>query len=126
MSVFKDQATFMEACGQTVGTHNQQQFEMYRTLIEEEFKEFIVAFESGDRVEMFDGLLDMMVVCIGAGHSAGFPMEAGWDTVALSNLKKIDPETGLVRRREDGKILKPEGWQPPTKKLARLIGESRG
>ena len=30
-----------------------------------------------------------------------------------SNLSKIDPTTGLVRRREDGKILKPEGWQEP-------------
>jgi hypothetical protein len=34
-------------------------------------------------------------------------------------MEKIDPETGMVRRRSDGKILKPEGWQPP--KLEELL-----
>ena len=67
---------------------------------------------------------DLIVVCIGAGHSAGYPMEAGWDAVTLSNLRKIDTATGQVLRREDGKILKPEGWRPPN--LARLLGEHHG
>jgi predicted HAD superfamily Cof-like phosphohydrolase len=31
-------------------------------------------------------------------------------------MAKIDPTTGKVLRREDGKILKPEGWQPPSLK----------
>ena len=26
---------------------------------------------------------------------------------------KVDPETGVVKRRHDGKILKPNGWTPP-------------
>jgi predicted HAD superfamily Cof-like phosphohydrolase len=30
-----------------------------------------------------------------------------------TNFAKIDAETGKVRKREDGKVLKPEGWQPP-------------
>jgi predicted HAD superfamily Cof-like phosphohydrolase len=30
-----------------------------------------------------------------------------------TNFAKIDPATGKVRKREDGKVLKPEGWQPP-------------
>jgi hypothetical protein len=28
-------------------------------------------------------------------------------------LAKIDKETGKVRKREDGKVLKPLGWVPP-------------
>ena len=28
-------------------------------------------------------------------------------------MAKVDPHTGKVSRREDGKILKPEGWKPP-------------
>jgi hypothetical protein len=28
-------------------------------------------------------------------------------------MAKIDPETGKVRKRSDGKILKPAGWEPP-------------
>jgi hypothetical protein len=31
-------------------------------------------------------------------------------------MAKIDAGTGVVLRREDGKILKPEGWQPPNLK----------
>jgi hypothetical protein len=26
---------------------------------------------------------------------------------------KINAETGKVNKREDGKVLKPEGWTPP-------------
>jgi hypothetical protein len=36
-----------------------------------------------------------------------------------TNFAKIDAETGKVRKREDGKVLKPEGWQAP--KLAQFI-----
>ena len=116
MSVFDDQAMFMKACGQTVGEKNKAQFELYKKLIGEEVNEFYEAADAGDLVEMFDALLDIMVVCIGAGHSAGFPMEDGWDAVQISNLRKIDPATGQVLRREDGKILKPLGWRSPNLK----------
>jgi hypothetical protein len=30
-----------------------------------------------------------------------------------TNFAKIDKETGKVRKREDGKVLKPLGWTPP-------------
>jgi predicted HAD superfamily Cof-like phosphohydrolase len=48
-------------------------------------------------------------------------MSAGWETVIRSNMAKVDPETGRVRRRADGKILKPDGWEAPQEELARLI-----
>ena len=121
MSVFDDQAVFMRACGLTVGQKNREQFELYMELIREEFQELQ---DAKTHVEVFDALLDLIVVCIGAGHSAGYPMEAGWDAVVISNLRKIDPATGQVLRREDGKILKPEGWRPPN--LSRLLGEHHG
>ena len=42
-----------------------------------------------------------------------------------TNFAKIDPDTGKVRKREDGKVLKPEGWQPPNLKpfLEKVIPE---
>jgi len=64
-------------------------------------------------------VLDLIVVLIGYGLSRGWPMNEGWAEVMRSNMAKIDPRTGAVRRREDGKILKPEGWTPPD--LASLI-----
>jgi predicted HAD superfamily Cof-like phosphohydrolase len=32
-------------------------------------------------------------------------------------MAKVDPVTGKVIRRADGKILKPEGWTPPQLEL---------
>ena len=113
MSAFDDQAKFMMACGQTVGQENFGQFELYLNLIQEELGELMEAVEDSDHVEVFDALLDIIVVCIGAGHSLGLPMQAGWEEVVRSNMAKVDPATGFVRKREDGKILKPEGWTPP-------------
>jgi predicted HAD superfamily Cof-like phosphohydrolase len=45
--------------------------------------------------------------------------EAAWNEVMRTKFAKIDPETGKVRKREDGKVLKPEGWQPP--QLAQFV-----
>ena len=103
----------MQASGQTVGENNPQQFALYRDLIHEEQKELIEAVWQNNRVEQLDALIDILVVTIGAIHSMGADGEGAWQEVMRTNMAKIDPETGLVRRREDGKILKPEGWQPP-------------
>lgn len=119
MSVFEDQSKFMLACGQTVGKRNPEQFDLYLKLIREEATELFDAVSMNNTEEVFDALLDIIVVCIGAGHSAGFPMDDGWKEVIRSNMDKVDPETGLVRRRSDGKILKPDNWNPP--QLAQLL-----
>lgn len=119
-NVFADQATFMRACGQTTQGWNEDQFVLYLELIREESAELFKAAETNNRTEIFDGLLDLIVVAIGAGLSAGFPMADGWKEVMRSNMDKIDPVTGFVLRRADGKILKSKDWQPP--KLADLLG----
>ena len=112
-SIFHDQAHFMRACGQTTTEDNIDQSVMYLNLIDEEMSELHTALASEDVVEEFDAVLDILVVVIGYGLSRGFPMVEGWDEVIRSNMAKIDLRTGLVRKREDGKILKPEGWTPP-------------
>jgi len=110
---FHDQARFMRACGQTVNQHNPSQYMMYYTLIKEEMGELIAAYNTDDRVEQLDALIDILVVTIGALHSMGCYPEDAWNEVMRTNFVKVDPVTGKVTRREDGKILKPEGWQPP-------------
>lgn len=112
-NVFHDQEKFMRACDQTVGEFNQEQYKLYLNLMEEEWKELKSALLLEDSVEQLDALLDFIVVTVGAIHSAGFNGTGGWDEVMRTNFAKIDPETGKVRKREDGKVLKPEGWQPP-------------
>ena len=110
---FRDQEKFMKACDQSVDKYNDMQFKLYYDLIAEEFAELNAAVLAGDRVEQLDALLDILVVTIGAIHSMGADGEGGWKEVMHTNFAKIDRETGKVRKREDGKVLKPVGWEPP-------------
>ncbi len=107
---FQDQARFMQASGQTVGQLNHDQYQLYCNLIQEEFDELVA---SDNIVDDLDALIDILVVTIGAIHSLGADAQGAWQEVMRSNLSKIDSETGMVKKREDGKILKPEGWTPP-------------
>ena len=113
MNPFRDQEKFMRACDQSVDQWNLDQFELYTKLIDEERDELETAIVAGDRVEILDALTDILVVTIGAIHSAGFDAEGAWKEVMRTNFAKIDHETGKVRKREDGKVLKPVGWTPP-------------
>ena len=112
-NVFRDQEKFMKACDQSVGTWDETQFNLYLNLIEEEVKELIVALNAKDRVETLDALVDILVVTIGAIHSLGADAEGAWKEVMHTNFAKIDKDTGKVRKREDGKVLKPTGWTAP-------------
>lgn len=107
---FNDQATFMRACDQTIDRYNQSQYDMYRNLIAEEFEELQSAYDAEAEL---DALIDILVVTIGAIHSAGYDAEGAWKEVVRTNFAKIDRGTGKVRKREDGKVLKPSFWQPP-------------
>lgn len=109
-AIFFQQAEFMAACGQTVDKKNKRQSELYKKLINEEFNEFL---DSTSEAESADAVIDMIVVLIGYGLSRGWPMNLLWKEVMKSNMAKIDPVTGTVRKRKDGKVLKPGGWAPP-------------
>ena len=111
---FSDQKKFMTACDQTTnGSQDTRQYEHYCNLIAEEVGELNEAVENNDRVEQLDALIDILVVTIGAIHSMGADAEGAWKEVLKTNLAKIDPETGKVTKRNDGKVLKPEGWKAP-------------
>jgi len=94
---------------------------MYLGLIAEEYNELADAIAADDRVEQLDALIDILVVTMGAIRAAGFDGEGAWKEVMDTNFAKIDPDTGKVIKREDGKVLKPEGWKAP--ELAQFIGD---
>ena len=116
MNPFRDQQKFMTACDQSVDEFNKDQFNLYVSLIEEEADELAEAIAAHDKVETVDALIDILVVTIGALHSMGADAEGAWKEVMRTNFAKIDKETGKVRKREDGKVLKPLNWQPPNLK----------
>ena len=114
MNPFRDQQKFMTACDQSVDKFNEKQFKMYVDLIDEEYNdELKLAIANNAQVEVLDALIDILVVTIGAIHSMGADGEGAWKEVMRTNFEKIDKETGKVRKREDGKVLKPLGWQAP-------------
>ena len=113
MNPFRDQEKFMKACDQQVDGSNLNQYAMYMKLIDEEVGELHQAVLANDEVEQLDALIDILVVTIGALHSMGANAEGAWKEVMATNFAKIDRDTGKVRKREDGKVLKPVGWTPP-------------
>jgi len=116
---FKDIDTFGSACDQEPSEAN---YKMYLGLIAEEFDELLTAVEEEDKVEQLDALIDILVVTMGAIRAGGFDGEGAWKEVMNTNFAKINPETGKVIKREDGKVLKPEGWKAP--ELAPFLGQN--
>ena len=115
---FKDIDTFHTACDQEPSPEN---YAMYLSLIKEEYDELITAIFDDDKVEQLDALVDILVVTMGAIRAGGMNGEGAWKEVMDTNFAKIDPNTGKVRKREDGKVLKPEGWKAPD--LKQFIGD---
>jgi predicted HAD superfamily Cof-like phosphohydrolase len=109
-NVFEDVNKFGTACDQAPSVEN---YAMYLDLITEEYNELKDAIVANDRVEQLDALVDILVVTVGAIRAAGWDGEAAWKEVMDTNFAKIDADTGKVRKREDGKVLKPEGWKAP-------------
>lgn len=105
-----DVTKFIEACEQE---RNEQNVILYQKLIREEFDEFMRDYFAGDEVGQLDGCMDMIWVILGYCYMKGYDVDGAWAEVARSNLAKIDPVTGKVNKRKDGKVLKPEGWTPP-------------
>ena len=115
-NVFRDIVTFAVACDQPPSEAN---YKMYLGLIDEEVGELSEAVAENDKVEQLDALVDILVVTMGAIRAAGWDGEAAWKEVMDTNFAKIDQTTGKVIKREDGKVLKPEGWKAP--ELAQFI-----
>lgn len=138
-NVFADQFKFMEAAGQTCLSFNPNQIWLYTKLIEEEKQELmdeiaglgLMATQYFTGKGMSEGrqsairedmrvvigktakeACDVIVVAVGLLMSLGINPELAWREVMGSNLSKINPETGRVERREDGKVLKGPTYQP--------------
>ena len=99
---------------------------MWQTMLQEEWQEFMVALQDYQRIQQADPAeqtrlraelaaegVDVLNVLLGLLLSQGLPVEKMFDAIHAANLAKcVD---GKVLRREDGKILKPAGWQAADK-----------
>ena len=82
--------------------------ELRGKLIREEVSETLKALEDYDLVELADGIVDSIVVLLGAAVSFGIDIRPLWDEVHRANMEKVGG--GF---RSDGKVMKPPGWRPP-------------
>ena len=121
-TLLDDVAGFHQACDLPVLAKPQfvpERAALRAALLAEECQETVEALERGDMEKIADGLVDVIYVAIGTALEFGIPLERVWAEVHRSNMAKVDPVTGKVVKRVDGKVLKPEGWTPPD--VARAI-----
>ena len=115
--LLEDVAAFHKACGvpsmPTPDFPDHPRRKLRRHLLMEEFDEFCRALQEQNIVDAADALADILYVAVGTALEFGIPLDKVWDAVQAANMAKVDPATGMVHRRKDGKILKPDGWTPP-------------
>jgi len=115
MSMFTDVRAFQRAFGQRVGDKPElpdpAERDLRVKLLREEFREYIDAETENDIVEIADALADIIYIACGTAVSYGIPLDDIFEEVHASNMAKL--VDGKVIRRADGKVQKPEGWQPP-------------
>ena len=115
MSMFTDVRAFQRAFGQRVGDKPElpdpAERDLRVKLLREEFREYIDAETENDIVEISDALADIIYIACGTAVSYGIPLDDIFEEVHASNMAKL--VDGKVIRRADGKVQKPEGWQPP-------------
>lgn len=90
--------------------------ELRAALIEEEARETAEAIRAADLAGAIDGLCDLLCVVYGAALEFGVDLAPFWAEVHRTNMAKAG---GPVR--DDGKVLKPDGWTPPN--IAGLLAE---
>jgi predicted HAD superfamily Cof-like phosphohydrolase len=64
--------------------------------------------------EQADAMVDAWYYMLNSAAQHSIDLSKVFDLVHNANMNKCDPKTGkFIRRKSDGKILKPEGWQAP-------------
>lgn len=116
-TLLSDLTAFHVACDVPVLTTpqfpSQDRIDLRDKLLKEEVKELDDAVAARDMVEVADALGDIIYIAVGTALEFGIPLDRVWAEIQRSNMAKVDSATGKVRKREDGKVLKPEGWTPP-------------
>jgi len=81
------------------------------SLIIEEAAEVAKAVEANDMIETIKELCDLLYVTYGAAVALGVDLDPFFQAVHENNMSKVSSD-GTVHYREDGKVLKPEEYQP--------------
>jgi len=113
--MFKMVKEFQTAVGQHIGFRpefpNGTERVLRMKLMKEEFDEYNESEYDNDLVNLAKELADIIYIACGTAASYGIPLNEVFEEVHRSNMTKL--VDGKPVYREDGKILKPEGWTAP-------------
>lgn len=118
MNYQNDVEKFMAAADQYIGAtphldeNNEGQARLYIDLIDEEFRELCDGFLRRHIGDIADGGADLVWVVQGLFTTLGINFDQVWNEVRASNMSKVS-DNGKIKKREDGKILKPETYFKP-------------
>lgn len=118
MSVFTDVEDFHIVFRQDAFKPiTKERLEFRHNLLREEYKEVQAEYNNAltknkeidniNKQNLSKELCDLIYVAVGMGVTFGLPLEEVWNRTHKSNMSK----NGGVR--EDGKVLKGEGYEPP-------------
>jgi len=102
---------FSQPVGETPHLPGENERHLRKILLQEEFNEYLSAESDNDLVEVADALADIIYIACGTAVSYGIPLDKVFEEVHRSNMAKL--VDGKPLKREDGKVIKPEGWTPP-------------
>lgn len=110
--------SFMQAAGQLKDIGFPDNFfdderMLRRSLLAEEYNEYVLAESNNDLVEVCDGLADIIVVAVGSLYKyvGRVVAEEILNEVSSSNLSKV--VDGKVIKNAEGKVMKPAGYFKP-------------
>lgn len=109
---------FSDACNDGANPANPQLMtaeavEFIATMVNDELDELR---EAADTAEQADALVDAIYYLCDTAVRHGLNLDRVFDIVHGANMAKV--VDGRVIRRDDGKILKPEGWVDPAPLLS--------
>jgi predicted HAD superfamily Cof-like phosphohydrolase len=103
-------AEFHEKFNQPFGSGDVRDFALRQKLNLEESLELDEAFNEMDLVKIAGELADVLYVAYGTAHTLGIPILKVLIEVHRANMDKFG--SGEPKYRDDGKLLKPDGWKP--------------
>jgi len=109
--------TFDSPVGKEPSMLDQKRAEARASWMREEIQEFL---DSRNIYDQADAMIDLIYFALGTLVEMGIPPEELFDAVQEANMNKLWSD-GKPRFREDGKIIKPEGWRPPEPELKKII-----
>ena len=109
---FDDVLEFQKTFGFRVRTRpdwpTEPELDLRLQLIREEYQELLLACEQRNLPDTADAIVDLIYVLLGMATVMGIDARPVWNEVHRANMSKVGGP-----KSPNGKLLKPEGWQPP-------------